>query len=113
LDIALDPFPFNGGTTSCDALWMGVPVITMEGDRPVGRSGLSILSNLGLNQYAAKTREQYIELAVALASDAEQLGNLRRTLRDRMLASPLMDGARFGKDFSDLLTRAWEDLSGG
>ena len=73
IDIALDPFPYGGGTTTCDALWMGVPVVSLVGELAVGRAGLSILSNVGLPELAAKNVEAYIETSVALAGDPRRL----------------------------------------
>lgn len=98
IDIALDPFPFAGGTTTCDALWMGVPVIAKVGQTAVGRSSLSILTNIGLAELAASEIEQYIELAAALAGDRDRLRDLRQTLRERMRQSLLMDAPRFARD---------------
>lgn len=112
IDIALDPFPYNGGTTSCDAIWMGVPVVTLMGDRPVGRAGLSILSNLGMTELAARDTGDYIQKTLELASDIRRLEELRRTLRERMMASPLMDGAAFAGDFAELLMNAWKRKAG-
>ena len=84
IDIALDPFPYGGGITSCDALWMGAPVVTLSGKTAVGRGGRSILSNLGLPELVAETPRQYVEIAVALAADLPRLSELRATLRGRM-----------------------------
>jgi predicted O-linked N-acetylglucosamine transferase (SPINDLY family) len=93
IDIALDPFPFNGLTVTCEALWTGVPVITLAAqDRPVGRMGAALLTALGLEQLIARTPEDYIETAVALARDVEALAALRAGLRPRMAASALADG---------------------
>jgi len=91
VDIALDPFPYNGGTTTCDALWMGVPVLNLQGDRFCGRMGTSILTTVGLTDWIADTQEAYIDLAVQHASDIAQLANLRKSLRDRIAESPLCD----------------------
>jgi len=99
LDIALDPFPYNGGITTCDALWMGVPVITLAGQTSVGRAGKSILSNIGLTELVAENPEQYIELAEKLAAG----------LRKRMLTSPLMDGAKFTRDLEAIYRRVWRE----
>jgi protein O-GlcNAc transferase len=112
IDIALDPFPFNGGTTSCDALWMGVPIVSLAGDRPVARAGLSLLTNLNLTDLSANSPDEYVEIASTLAQNTNRLVNLRTTLRTLMRASPLMDAARFGKAFSDLLEKAFTERMG-
>lgn len=91
IDIALDPFPYNGHTTTCEALWMGVPVITLAGAMFYSRYGASMLSNLGLEEFIATTPEGYAEKAVALANDRKRLSSLRAELRPRMAASPLCD----------------------
>ena len=91
IDIGLDTFPYNGGITSCDTLWMGVPVITLSGQTPVGRGGRSILSNIGLADLVAYSAEEYLNLATKLAADLPRLNELRKTLRHRMQKSPLMD----------------------
>jgi predicted O-linked N-acetylglucosamine transferase (SPINDLY family) len=98
IDIALDPFPFAGATTTCDALWMGIPVVTLSGQTAVGRSGVSILSNLSLPDLVAKSVAEYVSIAVNLARDAPRRTDLRGALRRRMLASPLMDAPRFARD---------------
>lgn len=95
VDIALDTFPYHGTTTTCETLWMGVPVVTLAGTRHAARVGVSILSCVGLEDCIAKTPEEYIAVASRLAGDIEALGELRRGLRPRMAASPLMDKAAF------------------
>jgi predicted O-linked N-acetylglucosamine transferase (SPINDLY family) len=97
IDIGLDTFPYNGHTTSFDACWMGVPVVTLVGPTPVGRAGLSLLANLGLAELVATTRERFVSIAVGLANDLPRLSQLRATLRDRMQASSLMDAPRFAR----------------
>jgi predicted O-linked N-acetylglucosamine transferase (SPINDLY family) len=91
IDIALDPFPYAGGTTTCDTLWMGVPAVTLVGETGVSRAGLSILSNVGLAELIARTPEQYVQIATDLAGDLPRLDKLRQSLRDRMRSSKLMD----------------------
>src|SRR6185295_9746706 len=88
-DIALDTYPYTGGTTTCDALWMGVPVVSLAADRPFGRSGASILANVGLTELVAATAEEYVAKAVELAQDGQRLARLRAELRSRMRESPL------------------------
>jgi len=107
IDVALDPFPYGGGTTTCDALWMGVPVISLAGDTAVSRGGLSILSNLGCPDWVARTAGQYVQKAVALASDLDQLDQTRMTLRERMMTSPLMDARGFARDVEAAYRQMW------
>lgn len=95
IDIALDPFPFTGGLTSCEALWMGVPVITWPQDRVVSRQTSAILHQIGLPHLVADDAAHYLQIAVELASRTEELATLRRTLRGKMRASSLMDVAAF------------------
>jgi protein O-GlcNAc transferase len=92
VDIALDTFPYNGQTTTCECLWMGVPVITLAGDYHVARVGLSIVSSIGHPELAAHSVREYVETAVRLAEDRARLIEYRRRLRRRMRASPLVDG---------------------
>jgi predicted O-linked N-acetylglucosamine transferase (SPINDLY family) len=92
LDLALDPFPYNGHTSTLDALWMGVPVVTLAGRTAVGRGGVSLLSNINLTDMIAQSYDQYVEIAITLARDLEGLARLRSGLRARLLASPLADG---------------------
>jgi protein O-GlcNAc transferase len=102
-DVALDTFPYSGGTTTCDALWMGVPVVTLAADRPFSRSGATILGNLGLGHLVAATPGQYVDSAVALAQDLTSLAALRQGMRERMRSSPLTDAAGFARDFEAAL----------
>ena len=95
MDIALDTFPYPGGLTTCEALMMGVPVISLVGERHGARFGRSFLENIGLGELAVDTPERYVELAVGLAQDAQTLAALRQILRPKMLQSPLMDGAGY------------------
>lgn len=97
IDIGLDTLPYNGHTTSLDALWMGVPVVTRIGPTVAGRAGLSQLANLGLTELAAGSDDAFVATAVSLATDLPRLAKLRATLRERMAASPLMDGERFAR----------------
>jgi len=100
-DVALDTFPYNGTTTTLDALWMGVPVVTLAGDRHASRVGLSILSTVGLFECIAKTPEEYVAAAVGLAGNVDRLDLLHRSLRERLQHSPLMDGRRFTADLEE------------
>ncbi|NJO16884.1 MAG: tetratricopeptide repeat protein [Thioploca sp.] len=92
IDIGLDTYPFHGGTTTCQALWMGVPVVTLVGERHASRTGLSILSAAGLTELIAYTPEEYVEICVKLANDLDYLQQLRARLRTQLQTSPLMDG---------------------
>ncbi len=107
VDVALDPFPYNGTTTTCEALWMGVPVIALAGDRHSGRVGLDLLTRVGLPQLAQPTPEAYGRKAVELASDRAALADLRQGLRARMRASPLCDQKRFTREFEAALRQMW------
>ncbi len=107
VDLALDPFPYNGWLTTCDALWMGVPVISLIGQRTIARGGLSILSNAGLPELAAKTPEEYFKIAVSLAGDLPRLSALRSSLRDRMKHSPLRDAPGITRDLENVYREMW------
>lgn len=107
LDIVLDPFPYNGHTTSLDALWMGVPVVSLAGETAVSRAGLSQLSNLGLPELAAFTEDDYATIAIQLARDLPRLTDLRKTLRARMEASVLMDATRFARGIENAYREMW------
>ncbi len=98
VDIGLDPFPYNGTTTTCEALWMGVPVVTIHGDRHSGRVGASILTRVALTELIAETKDAYVEKAVDLANAPDQLSVLRKNLRDRMQGSPLCAPGAFARD---------------
>jgi predicted O-linked N-acetylglucosamine transferase (SPINDLY family) len=98
LDIALDTSPYCGGATTCDALWMGVPVVTLARDRPFGRGGASILANVGLPELVAENIEDYVRIAQTLAQDPARRAHLRSGLRQRMRESPLLDAHGFARD---------------
>ncbi|MGD0137532.1 MAG: tetratricopeptide repeat protein [Tepidisphaeraceae bacterium] len=109
IDIGLDTVPYNGHTTSLDSFWMGVPVIALAGGTVVGRAGVSQLTNLGLPELIARTPQQYVQIAADLANDLPRLGELRRTLRARMEASPLMDAPRFARNVEAAYRRMWRN----
>ncbi len=107
IDVALDPFPYTGGLTVCEALWMGVPVVSLVGESFAGRHALSHCSNVGLGDWACQSVAAYEELAVAAASDLTRLEALRAGLRGRVQASPLVDAPRFGANLASTLRAAW------
>jgi predicted O-linked N-acetylglucosamine transferase (SPINDLY family) len=103
VDVALDPFPFAGGATTCEALWMGVPVVTCPGETFAGRHSLSYLSTVGLTEMIANDLDGYVSQAVRLVADLEGLNALRLGLRERMARSPLCDGDRLAGHLARLL----------
>jgi protein O-GlcNAc transferase len=107
IDVMLDPFPYNGCTTTCDALWMGVPVLTLAGDYYMSRQGVSFLSNLDLPGCIAGSSEDFVAKAVALARSPEMAQQLRTGLRERLQSSPLMDYAAYVRDMGNLLREVW------
>jgi len=110
MDIALDTFPYVGGGTSCEALYMGVPLITLAGARHGSRFGLSILKNIGLEECIAYDKDEYIEKAVCLAKNKKRLNELHRgELRERMENSPLMDAAAYMQDLETAYKKIWSD----
>jgi protein O-GlcNAc transferase len=109
VDIALDPFPYNGTTTSCEALWMGVPVVTLAGDRHAGRVGASLLTRIGLEDMIAHTRDEYLSAAVALARDPARIAALRAGMRDRVAGSPLMGAGTFTRNLEQAYRSAWRN----
>ncbi len=108
IDIALDPFPFNGGMTTLEALWMGVPVVTLAGHTVVSRQSVSSLSNIGVTELIFDGLDAYIEGAIALAGDAERLTALRREMRGKMKKSPLCQPEQFTQDLEMLYRRMWQ-----
>jgi protein O-GlcNAc transferase len=107
IDIALDSFPFAGGTTTCDALWMGVPVVTLTGNTAVSRGAASVLANVGLNEFIGSSRESWLAIATSLADDIDRLAQLRSTMRQRMRASALMDAPAFAHDVESAFRMMW------
>jgi predicted O-linked N-acetylglucosamine transferase (SPINDLY family) len=109
VDLALDPFPHSGGATTCDALWMGVPVITLPGETFASRQTLSYVSTVGLTETVARDRDEYVEIAVRLANDLPRLAEIRAALRDQMAGSPLCGGKRFAENLATLLRGVWRE----
>jgi protein O-GlcNAc transferase len=112
IDITLDPFPYNGGTTTCDALWLGVPVVTRKGETFASRMGYAIVKNIGLPELAAETWEEYVNIAVSLAAKREKLNNLRLSMRQRMTNSPICDVPGFTKVLETAYRRMWKKWCG-
>ena len=110
IDIILDTFPFTGGTTTCEALWMGVPTVTLAGNTMVARQGASLLSCAGLKDWIAVDYEGYVAKALAHAADLEKLTLLRAELRQQVLASPLFDGPRFARNFEAAMWGMWRSF---
>jgi predicted O-linked N-acetylglucosamine transferase (SPINDLY family) len=107
IDIALDPFPYNGGTTNCDLLWMSIPLITLPGSAEVSRLGLSFVSTIGHPDWAAKTPDEYVAKALELANDVGKLNETRLALRGEVERSPLMDGTLFAKNLEIAFHSMW------
>ena len=112
IDIALDTFPFNGATTTCEALWMGVPVITQAGKTPASRMGASVLTNAGLPHLIAADSQSYVRIAVDLAADLPRLAEFRTAQRQRMRDSPLMDAEQFARDVEAAYRQMWQKWCG-
>lgn len=109
IDIALDPFPYNGGTTTFDALWMGVPVVTLAGDLPLARAGVTILTSLGLSELIAQSPEQYVRIAADLARNLDRLTDLRSSLCQRVRGSVLMDEVRYVRNLEAAYRHGWRE----
>jgi len=107
VDIGLDPFPYNGTTTTCESLHMGVPVMALRGDRFISRVSASILHTAGFDDWIAEDLEAYVEKAVRLARDIPALGRLRQTVRPQFMASPMCDAPRFARNFEAALRAMW------
>lgn len=113
MDIALDTFPYNGTTTTCEALWMGVPVVTLRGDRHASRVGASLLESVGLPELVAGSIDEYVAIARELAADRLRLQSLRHSLRDRLRASPLLDKGNMACSIDEALRRMWSRYCAG
>ena len=107
IDLCLDPVPYPGHTTTFDALWMGVPPVTLSGNTAASRGGASILSNLGLEEFIARSADEYVSIAARISAAPDRLGQLRQTLRAWLQESPLMDGKRFATDMEAVYRQIW------
>jgi len=109
MDVALDTYPYHGTTTTCEALWMGVPVVTLAGDRHASRVGVSLLTALGRREWIARDWTEYTAIAVGLANDAAGRISLRTTLRDEMRRSALLDHAGQAARFGQAIRDCWQN----
>lgn len=113
IDINLDAFPYTGGTTTCHSLWMGVPVVTLQGNTVVSRGGASLLNAVGLPEFIAGSESQYLDIAATLAGDLKRLALLRSGLRQSIAQSPLMDAARFTANLESAFRGIWRRWCAG
>ena len=113
VDIILDTFPYPGGTTTCEALWMGVPTLTLAGDTMLARQGASMLTCAGLGEWVANDKSDYVAQALSFAKDVDRLAQLRAGLREQVLASPLFDAPRFARHLEDALQGMWQHKMSG
>jgi predicted O-linked N-acetylglucosamine transferase (SPINDLY family) len=113
IDVALDPFPYNGTATTCEALWMGVPVATLAGSRHVSRVGASLLSSIGLSEWVAADISAYVGIASAAARDPDRVAALRVSLRRRMANSPLCDAAGHARQVESAYRTMWQAWCAG
>ena len=111
IDIVLDPFPFQGNTTTCEAVWMGVPAIVLKGDRYLCHFGKSINANLNMYDWIAENRNEYVSKAIKFSSDVDQLSKIRMNLRKIALQSPVFDALRLSEHFSQMLWKMWEKFN--
>ena len=111
IDLILDTFPYPGGTTTCEALWMGVPTVTLAGATMIERQGASLLKAAGLPEFVAENERDFVAIAVSNAGNPEALGRLRGSLRDHVLASPLFDAKSFAHDFTNAMWEMWSRYS--
>jgi predicted O-linked N-acetylglucosamine transferase (SPINDLY family) len=107
VDVLLDSHPFTGHTIGCHALWMGVPVVTLEGRTHCSRMVASVLTNMGLPEWIARTPEEYVKIACEAAGDLQRLADLRATLRARMQSSPVTDAPRFARNMEAAFRQMW------
>ena len=112
IDVALDTWPFNGITTTCDGLWMGVPCVSMTGQTSVSRAGKSILHAAGMEELATETPDAFVATAAALAGNRDRLREVRRSMRQRLVASPLMDHRGFARKLESAYRQMWRAWCG-
>ncbi len=112
IDIALDPFPYTGGATTMHALWMGVPVLTLAGQRFIARQGVGLLQNAGLGDWIAGSVDDYVAAGAAYAANLDALASLRSTMRERLQASPILDTRRFAGHFEAAMRGMWREWCG-
>ena len=111
VDICLDPFPFQGNTSTCESVWMGVPVLTLKGNRYLFHFGESINSNLNMFNWIAKNYEEYVSKAIKFSSNLNELSQIRMNLRKKALLSPVFDGPRFAEHFSKTIWKMWDEFN--
>ena len=104
----MDPFPYSGGTTNFESVWMGVPILVLKGKKFISKCGESINHNLGMSDWIAKNKEDFISKAVVICSDYKKLSDLRANLRHKALNSPLFDTKKFAKNFHEGLWKMWK-----
>lgn len=109
IDLALDPFPYNGGTTTNYAMWMGVPVVALAGDRPISRVGVCNLMRVGLPEFVAHSEDEYVDIAVKHSRDPNALNELRQSLRERILSSPVIDPVAYTRMVEDAFRKMWRE----
>jgi len=113
IDIALDPFPFSGHTTTCDALWQGVPVVTLAGQTYAGRMSTSTLTQAVFEGWIAQSPEEYVRIAAGLAGDVSGLAELRSKMREHLAGAPILDAKRFTRSLEAAYRRMWHSYVGG
>jgi predicted O-linked N-acetylglucosamine transferase (SPINDLY family) len=113
IDVSLDPYPYHGTMTTCESLWMGVPVVTLAGQAHVSRVGVSLVSHAGLAECVAESAEAYVRIAGELAGDENRLKQLRSTMREKMRQSPLMDAARHAAEIENAYRQMWRNWCAG
>ena len=112
VDVAMDTMPYNGTTTTCEALWMGVPVVTTAGRTHAARVSASLLAAAGLSELVARDADHMLEVATALVNDPSRLAAYRGTIRGKVASSPLCDAAHFATEFSRALRTMWKTYLG-